>query len=75
MINMAKVIVKDYNTFDAALKAFKKKCVNENILGELRDREFYMTRSQKKRKKKLAAERRAWIKKQRYLMYYSNNSR
>lgn len=62
---MAKVLVSDYSTTDSAIKAFKRKCMNEGILQEVRNREFYMTRGQKKRKKQQALERKAWIAKQR----------
>ena len=60
---MAKVYVKDYDSVDAALRAFKKKVMNEGIIQEYRKREFYVSKSQKKRAKRLAAERKFYLKK------------
>ena len=68
---MACVKVNEYDNFESAYKAFKNKCVKENILYEIRKRSFYMTRGQRKRMKKLAQERAAWIRKQKQLKYDS----
>jgi small subunit ribosomal protein S21 len=47
------IIVKvDNGNIEKALKIFKKKCLSTKILQELRDRQFYMKPSERKRMKK-----------------------
>lgn len=47
------IIVKvDNGNIEKALKIFKKKCLSAKILQELRDRQFYMKPSERKRMKK-----------------------
>ena len=44
------IIVKvDNGNIEKALKIFKKKCLSTKILQELRDRQFYMKPSERKR--------------------------
>lgn len=50
--------------FNYALRKFKKKVQESNILQDLREREFY-TKPSEKRKKAKAAARARWLKKQR----------
>jgi len=51
------VIVQN-NNVDKALRKLKKKLQKENFFNELRSREFFETRSEKKRKEKAASTRR-----------------
>ncbi|RMG20738.1 MAG: 30S ribosomal protein S21 [Deltaproteobacteria bacterium] len=61
---MTAVRVKDGESFDNALKRFKKACEKAGILSEIRKREHYEKPSVKRKKKSLAARKRA-MKKQR----------
>jgi small subunit ribosomal protein S21 len=64
---MPGVKVKDNEPFDNALKRFKKQCEKAGILSEIRKREHYEKPSVKRKKKALAARKRA-IKKLRRSM-------
>ena len=61
---MPGVRVKDGESFENALKRFKKQCEKAGILQEVRKREHYEKPSIKKKKKALAAKKRA-VKKMR----------
>lgn len=61
---MPSVKVKESDSFDSALKRFKRQCEREGILSEIRKREHYEKPSVKKKKKALAA-RKKNIKKMR----------
>jgi len=50
--------------FEKAMRKFKKKVMNENILQEVRDRQYFMKPSEKRNRAKAAARQR-WKKKQR----------
>jgi len=52
---MPGVKVRDGETFEQALRRFKKQCEKAGILSELRKREHYEKPSIKKKKKKQAA--------------------
>ena len=52
---MPGVRVRDGETFEQALRRFKKQCEKAGILSELRKREHYEKPSIKKKKKKQAA--------------------
>lgn len=56
---MPSVKVKDSQSFESALKIFKKQCEREGILSELKKREHYEKPSIKKKKKILAARKKA----------------
>jgi len=56
---MPGVKVKDNEPFDNALKRFKKQCEKAGILSEIRKREHYEKPSVKRKKKALAARKRA----------------
>lgn len=56
---MTKVIVEPDESFENALKRFKKQCEKAGILSELRKREHYEKPSVKRKKKALAARKRA----------------
>jgi small subunit ribosomal protein S21 len=53
------VKVKDNESFEQALRRFKKQCEKAGILTELRRREFYDKPSVRRKKKAAAARKRA----------------
>jgi small subunit ribosomal protein S21 len=53
------VKVKENETFESAMKRFKKQCEKAGIMYELRRREHYEKPSVRKKKKALAARKRA----------------
>ena len=55
---LTKVVVKDGEPFEKALKRFKKKVEAAGILKEIRKREYYMKPSVRKKEKQRAAEKR-----------------
>jgi small subunit ribosomal protein S21 len=56
---MPSVKVRDMDSFEAALKIFKKQCEREGILSEIKKREHYEKPSVKRKKKILAAKKKA----------------
>ena len=56
---MATVNVKENGSFGNALKRFKKQCEKEGILSDVRKREHYEKPSVKRKKKILAARKKA----------------
>ncbi|MDD2319535.1 MAG: 30S ribosomal protein S21 [Geobacteraceae bacterium] len=64
---MPGVRVKETESFELALKRFKKQCEKAGILSEVRKREHYEKPSIKKKKKAIAARKRA-LKKQRKII-------
>lgn len=56
---MASVKVMPGEPFESAFRRFKKACIKENIMLELRKRECYEKPSIKRRKKSLEARKRA----------------
>jgi small subunit ribosomal protein S21 len=63
---MPSVKVRDTESFDSALKNFKKQCEREGILSEVKKREHYEKPSVKKKKKILAARKKA-VKRSRFV--------
>jgi small subunit ribosomal protein S21 len=61
---MSIVVIREGQSFESALRRFKKQCERTGILSEVRKREYYEKPSVKRKKKILAARKRA-IKKQR----------
>ena len=61
---MPEVVIHDDESFERALKRFKKKCEKAGILSELKRREYYDKPSVRRKKKAAAARKRA-LKKQR----------
>jgi small subunit ribosomal protein S21 len=55
---MADVRIRDNESFENALKRFKKQCEKAGILSEVRRREHYEKPSVKKKRKALAARKR-----------------
>ena len=64
---MPGIRVRENDTFETALRRFKKQCEKAGILSELRKREHYEKPSVKKKRKALAARKRM-IKKMRKLV-------
>ncbi len=56
---MPGVKVRENESFDSALKRFKKQCEKAGILSEMRKREHYEKPSIKRKKKAMAARKRA----------------
>lgn len=56
---MPGVRVKEGESFENAMKRFKKQCEKAGILSEIRKREHYEKPSVKKKKKAIAAKKRA----------------
>jgi small subunit ribosomal protein S21 len=52
---MTSVKVKDDESFDSALKRFKKQCEKSGVLSEYRKREYFEKPSVKRKRKALAA--------------------
>jgi small subunit ribosomal protein S21 len=59
--------VKESEPFELVLKKFKKQCEKAGILSEVRKREYYEKPSMKRKKKAIAARKRA-LKKQRKMV-------
>jgi len=64
---MTAVVVRDGESFESALKRFKKLCEKTGILSEIKKREHFEKPSVKRKKKMLAAKKRA-LKKTRRTM-------
>lgn len=64
---MPAIIVRDGEPFESALRRFKKQCERTGILSEVRKREYFEKPSVKRKKKILAAKKRA-LKKVRRMM-------
>lgn len=56
---MPSVRVRENDSFENALRKFKKQCEREGILSEIKKREHYEKPSVKKKKKALAARKKA----------------
>ncbi len=59
MSGLPYVNVKESESFEMALKKFKKQCEREGILSEIKKREHYEKPSVKRKKKILAAKKKA----------------
>ncbi len=60
---MPGIQIRDGESFEAAMRRFKKQCEKAGILSEVRKREHYEKPSIKKKRKTIAARKRA-VKKQ-----------
>ena len=56
---MPGIIIREGDSFEAALKKFKKQCEKAGTLNEIRKREAYEKPSVKRKKKAIAARKRA----------------
>ena len=52
---MAEVVVKDFDSFETALRRFKKKIQDAGLLQEMRKREYFESPSVRRKKKLMAA--------------------
>jgi small subunit ribosomal protein S21 len=59
---MTAVVVRDGESFESALRRFKKLCEKTGILSEIKKREHFEKPSVKRKKKMLAAKKRAMKK-------------
>ena len=57
---MSVVRVGENESLESALKRFKRKCQKDNILGDLRKKEFYEKPSVRRKKKSEAARKRKY---------------
>jgi small subunit ribosomal protein S21 len=64
---MPAIIIRDGESFESALRRFKKLCERSGILSDIKKREHYEKPSVKRKKKILAAKKRA-LKKMRKMM-------
>ncbi|MCI0370590.1 MAG: 30S ribosomal protein S21 [candidate division NC10 bacterium] len=63
---MTSVVVKEDESFESALRRFKKQCEKAGVLSELRKREHYEKPSVRRKKKALAARKKV-LKKMRLM--------
>jgi len=56
---MPGIVVNENEPFEVALRRFKKQCEKAGIISEVRKRQFYEKPSVKRKKKNLAAKKRA----------------
>ncbi len=56
---MPQVVIKEDESFESALRRFKKQCEKAGVLSELRKREHYEKPSVRRKKKTLAARKKA----------------
>lgn len=54
---MTEVVVHNDESFESALRRFKRKCLHDGVLNEMRKREFYETPSVRRKKKEAQATR------------------
>lgn len=66
--SMAIVKVKEGETFESAMRRFKKQCEKAGILSEVRKREHYEKPSVKLKKKRMAARKRALKKQKKFVV-------
>ncbi|MGD0656440.1 MAG: 30S ribosomal protein S21 [Syntrophorhabdales bacterium] len=64
---MPTIIIRDGESFESALRRFKKQCERTGILSEVKRREYYEKPSVKRKKKILAAKKRV-LKKMRRMV-------
>ena len=65
---MASISIKEIDSFESAVKRFKKQCEKAGILSEIKKREFYEKPSVRRKKKSIAAQKRGFklISRQQY---------
>ena len=56
---MISVYIRDGESFEGAVRRFKRMCEKSGVISEVRKREHYMKPSVKKKKKAIAARKRA----------------
>jgi small subunit ribosomal protein S21 len=65
---MAGIKVRENEPFENALRRFKKQCEKAGVLSEIRKREYYEKPSVKRKRKLLAAKKKALKAKQNQMM-------
>jgi small subunit ribosomal protein S21 len=65
---MAGIKVRENEPFENALRRFKKQCEKAGVLSEIRKREYYEKPSVKRKRKVLAAKKKALKAKQNQMM-------
>ena len=65
---MAGIKVRENEPFENALRRFKKQCEKAGVLSEIRKREYYEKPSVKRKRKVLAAKKKAHKAKQNQMM-------
>ena len=65
---MAGIKVRENEPFENALRRFKKQCEKAGVLSEIRKREYYEKPSVKRKRKLLAAKKKALKAKQNQIM-------
>ncbi len=65
---MAGIKVRENEPFENALRRFKKQCEKSGVLSEIRKREYYEKPSVKRKRKLLAAKKKALKAKQSQIM-------
>jgi small subunit ribosomal protein S21 len=70
--NLPGIVVRDNESFESAVRRFKKQCEKAGVLSEIRKREHYEKPSIKRKKKALAARKRM-LKKLRKQQRYTNH--
>lgn len=63
---MAGIVIKEGESFESALRRFKKQCEKSGILTELRKREFFIKPSVRRKQKSQQARKRALKRGRRY---------
>lgn len=58
---MVEVKIAPHESFEAALRRFKKKCDDTGVIAEIRRREFYEKPSERRKRKEKAARKR-WLR-------------
>ena len=66
---MIQIKVRSGEPFDKAFRRFKRKVETEGIMKELKKRQFFLTKSQRKKEKRKQAEKRRRKQAQRELKY------
>lgn len=69
---MPGIVVRDNESFESAVRRFKKQCEKAGVLSEIRKREHYEKPSIKRKKKALAARKRM-LKKLRKQQRFTNH--
>lgn len=67
---MAQVRITDPENFEKSLKYWKRQCIKEGIIEEVRKRECFISKSQKKRQKRKAQQRKQFLNKLKQKKFY-----
>ena len=67
---MAQVRITDPENFEKSLKYWKRQCIKEGIIEEVRKREFFVSKSERKRQKRKALQRKQFLNKLKQKKFY-----